>query len=318
MNQNDDKNQYDISVIIATCDRARGLETTLDHLRRQETEGISWELIVVDNGSTDDTQSVLDRAHEHFALVSIYEPISGKSRCINRALDVARGKLLVFTDDDVELTPAWLSAMYRASKRYVKYGIFCGPVVAKFPPDMPAWLREHWFSVVAFGNWVPEEPEGPLTKMPCGANYAIRASAIDGLRFDTTLGPQKGKSPMGEESEFISRLLHRGQRIIYIPSVPVKHAVPSNHTELSWLFTRAFRYGRGIARAFPRTSWIKLFGAPISLLYNIPILFGRYLLSRLSSAQARFETGIRFYMDWGELYEYYFSSSEDEQPVDSQ
>lgn len=310
MNQHDDKKQLDISVIIATCDRARGLETTLDHLRRQEVEGLSWELIVIDNGSTDDTQAVLDRARGDFALVNIYEPISGKSRCINRALDVARGRLLVFTDDDVELTPAWIATMHRASKRYVKYAIFCGPVVAKFPPEMPAWLREHWFSVVAFGNWIPEEPEGPLTKMPCGANYAVRASAVAGLRFDTTLGPQKGKSPMGEESKFISRLLHQGERIIYVPSVPVKHSVPSKHTELSWLFTRAFRYGRGIGHAFPR--------APIRLLYGVPIRLTRYLLSRLSSTQIRFETGIRFYMDWGELYEYCFSRSEESRPAGSQ
>jgi GT2 family glycosyltransferase len=304
MNQGDSRTTLDISVLIATYNRARQLEATLNDLCRQQTDGFQWEVIAIDNGSTDDTQSVLKRASERLELVTLYEPISGKSRCLNKAFEIARGKLLVFTDDDVHLVPTWLALLFRASQCYIKYSIFCGPVIPDYPPDIPTWLRDHWFSLVAYAHWVPEEPEGPLTRLPCGPNYAVRASALNGLRFDETIGAMKGNPPLGEETKFVLQLLDRGERIVYLPAASVTHAVPRQHTELSWLLTRAFRHGRANARIFAGSGSAQTSGVPINLLYSIPRTLARYLSSLWSDEQTRFERGIRFYICMGELYEF--------------
>ena len=82
----------EVSVIIASRNHARSLESTLADLQRQQVEGIAWELIVVDNGSDDDTPSVLERAGERLPLIVINEPEPGQNRARNRALEIARGE----------------------------------------------------------------------------------------------------------------------------------------------------------------------------------------------------------------------------------
>jgi glycosyltransferase involved in cell wall biosynthesis len=305
--------KLDLSVIIATCNRARGLESTLNHLMKQDVEGLKWEVIVVDNGSTDDTAEVLKRASQHLPVVSIYEPESGKNRALNRALDVARGELYVFTDDDVKPSDGWLSQLIRASRRYVKYSIFCGPIIPEYPDGMPDWMREHPFSIVAFGNWSYPEPEGPLAQTPCGANYALKAKVVGDLRFRLDLGPQAKSAPMGDETEFIHRLLERGERVIYVPTATISHHVHKNQTEMKWLLARAFRHGRGLARIVPDEDSFRLLGVPAYLWLRVPMALGRFWLSYLRNARDRFEWGIRLYRDWGQLYEYRLGISDPRQ-----
>ena len=301
--------RLDLSVIIATFNRARGLQTTLDHLMRQDVEGIRWEVIVVDNGSTDDTAAVLAGASERLPIVPIYEPGSGKNRALNRALDVARGELYVFTDDDVEPGDGWLMQLFRASRRYVKYSIFCGPIIPEYPDEAPVWMREHPFSVVAFGNWSHPEPEGPLAETPCGANYALKAKAVGDMRFRLDLGPQAKSAPMGDETEFIHRLLAQGERVVYVPTATISHHVHKNQIEMKWLLTRAFRHGRGLARIVPDRDSFRLLGVPAYLWLRVPLALARFWLSHLRDARERFEWGIRLYRDWGQFYEYRLGGS---------
>src|SRR5262249_40881666 len=136
----DPRIKLNISVLIATRDRAKLLENTLDHLHKQVMPGLSWEVMVVDNGSTDDTSSVLERAREKLPLVSLYEPIPGKNRSLNKALKHAQGELLVFTDDDVSPSTEWLAELCRASRQYRDYNLFCGPIYLSYPPDKPDWF----------------------------------------------------------------------------------------------------------------------------------------------------------------------------------
>jgi|RhiMethySRZTD1v2_1073278.scaffolds.fasta_scaffold123976_3 L-malate glycosyltransferase len=299
----------DLSLIIATRNRARSLESTLERLWRQQPEGACWEVIVVDNGSVDDTPQVIERASKRLPIVALYEPAPGINRSLNRALDAARGDLLVFTDDNVEPSPGWLGELYRASRERNGYNIFCGPIVPNYPEGTPDWLTSHRFSVMAFGSWSFDKPEGELRVTPCGANYAIRASALGRLRFRADLGAQQKRSPLGGETELLHRLFRRGERVIYVPTAVVGHDVQERQTRLGWLFNRAFRYGRGrgfLAREIKRPH---LLGAPTHLWSKIPVAMAEFLLSvllipfNLRVPFDRFEWGIRLFSDCGEFYQ---------------
>jgi glycosyltransferase involved in cell wall biosynthesis len=104
-----------VSVVIATKDRARYVERALEALRRQD-DAVPFEVIVVDNGSTDDTTGVVERAAKSatapIRLLSEREPNRGKAR--NRALKAASGEIVAFCDDDVAIPPQWVAAHARA------------------------------------------------------------------------------------------------------------------------------------------------------------------------------------------------------------
>lgn len=131
--------RVDVSVIIATRNRAALLAATLSHLARQEVGTTTWEVVVVDNGSVDDTAGVLRSASEALPLITLNEPAPGKNKAMNRALAAARGALLLFSDDDVLAEPDWIAEMAAAAGRWPGDDVFGGEVRLAFPDDTPAW-----------------------------------------------------------------------------------------------------------------------------------------------------------------------------------
>lgn len=257
----------DLSVLVATRDRAGSLARTLESLAAQAASDLDWELLVVDNGSVDETPSVLERFKATLPLVALSEPSPGKNRALNRALESTRGRLLVFTDDDVIVSPGWLRALARAGERWPAAAIFGGPIEPVFPPDTAAWIRDPAFVLAseAFGA-KPRSVEGYTDELPFGANLALRASVFEALRFDEAVGPVAGTSyAQGSEYELLTRLRGRGERVVHVPDAQVAHVILPHQVELEWLFGRAERIGRGSARVkgkrVPRTpvGWIPLF-----------------------------------------------------------
>lgn len=257
----------ELSVLIATRDRAASLARTLDSLVAQVLPGVDWELLVVDNGSCDETGTVLARYSPALPLVVLGEPRAGKNRALNHALGHARGRLLVFTDDDVIASPNWLGALAAAAERFPAASAFGGPIEPLFPPETPGWLRDPDFILAseAFGA-KPRSSEGYTEALPFGANLALRASVFEDLRFDEAIGPVAAASyPQGSEYELLARLRQRGARFVHVPDAKVEHVILPHQVELDWLLGRAERIGRGSARVkrkrVPRTvfGWLPLF-----------------------------------------------------------
>jgi glycosyltransferase involved in cell wall biosynthesis len=255
----------DASVIFATRDRGSLLTQTLAHLGRQTAGDLGWELIVVDNGSTDETPSVLARAAERLPLQALHEPSPGKNRALNRALAVARGELLIFTDDDVIADPGWIASMVAAARRWPDATIFGGRVLLAFPPGTPGWLQEPLHGAMNFARYAPPEPEGPTSHLPNGPNFAVRARALGGLRYREDIGPQAGAAyAMGSETELIARLRAQGAAMVYVPSATVQHVVQAGQLTDRYLLGRSYRLGRGQVRSRQshHEAGAFLFGAP--------------------------------------------------------
>jgi len=130
----------EMSVVIATKDRQRYLERTLASLREQ-AGAPSFEVIVVDNGSTDGTRSVVDaRAGGGFPVSYVSEPQPNRGKARNRGVDAARGEYVLFCDDDVQLPAGWLAAhraAHRAGERVVNGPILNVESYARRPAPRP-------------------------------------------------------------------------------------------------------------------------------------------------------------------------------------
>ncbi len=237
-----------LTVLLAVRSAEATLPVTLAVLAEVREPPGGWRVVVVDNGSTDATATLLERAAETLHLVRVVEPVPGKNRALNRGLREVRGDLVVLTDGDVAPGPGWLEALRRAADRQPDFTVFGGPILPRWPSDPPAWLRplplDPLFSVR------PPLPEGPVDpRRVFGPNMAIRTRVFDeGVRFDEAIGPNARSYAMGSETELLLRLARAGHRAWHCPDAVVEHIVREDQLTREWVRSRAVLYGRGAYR----------------------------------------------------------------------
>jgi L-malate glycosyltransferase len=238
-----------LTVLMATRNGSRTLPGVLDaYTRLQAPEG-GWKLVVVDNGSTDETREIVSSFATRVPVTYLFEEELGKNIALNRGLSLLEGDLAVFTDDDAFPNPDWLCALRRAADVHREYMMFGGVVRARFEHQPPCWI-----------DWAPHGPcfaasdpklsEGPTDFWSLfGPNMAIRAEVFQsGIRFDPSIGPRGRNYAMGSETELTRRLSGLGLKAWHVPNARVEHLVRDHQMRKSWVFKRAVRYGRGMFR----------------------------------------------------------------------
>lgn len=223
-------------------------------------------LIVVDNGSTDQTSQVLHQFEsKKFPLQVIVEPNQGLSLCRNRAIDAADGDFLIWTDDDVSVSPTWLVSYASAFSRQRDASFWGGPILPLLPDGAPTWVVENMETLS--GCFAHRELGATAFKfstslLPYGANFAVRTSVQKKFRFDTTLG-RKGESlDGGEETEMLFRLLTEGYSGYWVPEASLDHLVDSARLTEPWIREYYQSQGRAMVRSQKpwtrRVWWLKL------------------------------------------------------------
>jgi glucosyl-dolichyl phosphate glucuronosyltransferase len=244
-----------ISVILCTYNRCNSLRVALESVCKSVVpDSVSWELLVVDNNSTDETRGVCrDFSNRFPSLIRyIFEPTQGKSNALNTGVAQAGGAILVFVDDDVTVESTWLANLTEPliNGGWIGSG---GRVVRAWTNKPPDWLavegryeRMAW-PLVAFD--LGSEPS-ELKLSPCGTNMAFRSEAFEtyGL-FRTDLGPH---THLGmhtcDDSEFANRLLNSGRPLRYQPSAVVYHPVSEERVTKEYFLGWWFNFGRANAR----------------------------------------------------------------------
>jgi glycosyltransferase involved in cell wall biosynthesis len=242
-----------VAVIICTWNRARLLDQTLEHLGLMELPpGATWEVLVVNNNCTDDTDAVLARHAGRLPLRRLFEPQPGKAHAANRAIAGTAADLLLWTDDDVHVPVHWLGAYVAAARAWPRAGFFGGPVEPLFSTIPPRWLARHLNVVRAAYAVVDHGPEVRLLRA-CetvyGANMAVRRSALGESRFDGRLGPCRKTEIRGEESALIECLQAAGHDGVWVGAAPVRHYIPPERLTADYLW----RYFVGLGRTEIRT-----------------------------------------------------------------
>ncbi len=237
------------SVIVPTRNRADRLDACLAALAHQTLPAEQFEILVVDNGSTDATaERITLWADRRPGLQRVEAPEPGVSRARNAGIAAARGELLAFVDDDAVPEPSWLATLLRAYDRWPRVGAACGRARLRLERRPPSWygdFSETWYSAMDFG------PTARLlldpNEVPWSLNLSVRAALAREIGgFPEALGRVDGNLQSGEEFPFVSAVRATGMRIAYEPDAVVWHAVPAERLRLRWLVRRAWTEGRSI------------------------------------------------------------------------
>lgn len=240
--QMDASDGVDLSIILPTRNRAAKLAVTLEYLRALHVPPrYKCEIVVVDNGSTDETALVCQGYADNSSIPfrREYVPTPGLSRARNAGIRASRGRILAFLDDDIHPMPDWLIVIaheFNAAPSLLS--MLCGRVELQNPDDLPMSIRRmenrKYFTEVDDAFY-----------MSAGGNFAARRSLFDRIGlFDTEFGPGS-RFYAAEDVELAYRAWRKGENILYVPEMFVLHDHGRSTPESQFNLTRAYVWGRG-------------------------------------------------------------------------
>lgn len=270
-----------ISVLICTYNRARLLRETLGALQAlMPPPGVTTDIVVVDNNSTDDTGAVIDASARSgpFPVVHLHESRQGKSFALNHGLACADGDILALTDDDVLPSANWLCRIADAF-RHSDITFTFGKVLPRWsclpPPELlTPKAQDIWgpLAIVDYGDTAADYvPESHGQRLPVGANLAFARDAlvqIGGWRTD--LGKVNNTLISGEDHEIFMRLRRHGLYAgYYDPGNAVRHYVPG--ARLTRRYFRRWFFWHGKTQALMLTDLFpELDLAHVPSIANVP------------------------------------------------
>jgi glucosyl-dolichyl phosphate glucuronosyltransferase len=245
--------QLKLSVILPTYNRADSLERALSALLRQSADFGSYEVIVVDNNSTDRTAAAVT-GHDDRRLRLITEPRQGLSYARNAGIAAARAAVVAFTDDDVEVAPDWVDTIVAMLARHRDIEGVGGRVLPAWEGGRPQWLtREHWAPLALQDHGDARrifDRANPIGLI--GANVAFRRRVFDRVgSFSPAVQRVKDGIGSTEDHELLTRLYASGGRMLYCPRMLVMARVPGDRCARR--YHRRWHEGHGRFYALMRT-----------------------------------------------------------------
>ena len=242
-----------ISLVLCCHNSAQRLPQTLAHLSSQQMiDHVPWEVIVVDNASTDGTTQAALRcwpSNSPFAVRIVQEPRLGLSYARYRGFREAQYAIVSFVDDDNWISGDWVQVTVEVMSRHPEVGACGGASEAVYESDPPWWF-EQYKDCYAVGPQANEEGDITMTRgFLWGAGLSVRKVAWQRLvnnGFRSLLVGRQGSSPSsGEDSELCYALRLAGWRLWYDPRLRLRHFVSA--PRLEWNYLRRLYRGFGAA-----------------------------------------------------------------------
>lgn len=236
-----------ISVIICTYNRDKYIYNVLKSLADNTLPYQEYEIVLINNNSTDRTAAECDRFHTNFPHIRFRyftEHKQGLSHARNRGIQEAEGDMLVFIDDDAFTSPNYLSNLKKHLSQHADLNAFGGKIV----PAFETGETPRWYSAIS-SSFVSALDKGRQVKKfngkgyPIGANMGFYKKSLEltGV-FETSLGRNKNNMLGGEEKDLFNRFKKKGLNIYYLPDVAVKHMIPPHRTTYRYIA----QLGKGI------------------------------------------------------------------------
>ncbi len=240
--------KVDVSIIIATYNRASLLRETLESFFSIDTRGIEYELIVVDNNSNDNTASIATEFVSRSKRMEVVkEAVQGLSSARNRGIEAAHGNIIAFIDDDVEFGREWLKEII---KPFRDPSVWC--VTGKVRPygeiNTPTWLPSNLNFLLSVNDYGNSRKILSGKEKPIGCNMAFRKEVFESVgTFDPNLGRIGNKLTGGEEVLIYIKMRGLGRKAIYSPEAIVLHKIEN---KLSKEYVLDYAYWLGVSESY--------------------------------------------------------------------
>lgn len=249
-----------LSVIIPTRNRAASLDVALKSVQSQVFPEAEFEILVIDNGSTDGTRQVVDSLRQSSGNVRyFFDPTPGLHVGRHRGLKEAQGEVLVYADDDIEATSTWLEAIHECFQT-PRVALVGGNNYPKFEDTPPAWLQKLWRKPAYGGQAIPslsvlqlpagQRPVSPFSVWGC--NFSIRRDVLlDAGGFHPDSMPDEHIRFRGDgETHVSAHVAKAGLNCLFDSRASVHHAVPKSRMTFEYFRKRAFN--QGVSDSFSR------------------------------------------------------------------
>jgi glycosyltransferase involved in cell wall biosynthesis len=239
-----------VSAVICTLNRADYLRKAIKSLANQSLESGAYEILVVDNRSTDNTKAVVTEEFAHISnLHYIYEPVLGLSQARNTGWQHAKGAYVAYLDDDAIANSCWLEQIVQAFETIKPQpGCVGGKVEPIWEAPRPDWLPDELLPFLTVVDWSNTPIILGEDQYIAGANMAFPKFLLEAVEgFHVNLG-RKGKSLLSNEELLLrNKLQEKNYEIYYDPKIAVKHHVSASRLAKSWFLKRT--YWQGVSEA---------------------------------------------------------------------
>lgn len=222
-----------LSVIICTYNRDKYIYNLLKSIAENTLSKAKYEIVLVNNKSTDATEMECNRFcadYDDVVFRYFIETNQGLSYARNRGIQEAKGKVVVYVDDDATINTEYLTTYYQFFNANTNVYAAGGPILPVYETEEPKWMSHYTRQLITgklyMGNVVKEFTKGAF---PGGGNAAYRKSVFDkvGL-FNVDLG-RKGTSLIGaEEKDLFDKMTAQGIKFFYLPKAILYHIIPAS------------------------------------------------------------------------------------------
>ena len=255
-----------LSVVLCTYNRAESLRHTLDLLALLRVpSGLAVEFVVVDNNSTDKTRAVCEEFANSAQAPVLYcfEPVPGLSHARNHGVAKARGDVVLFTDDDIDVSADWLEEYHSTYLRYGADAVF-GRITPDWGQVRPDWFHPKLGAIYGFLDYGDQEQVVSSRRQEFfGANFSVRRSLLEAIgAFDTSLGRTPDALYISEERKVFLELINRRCTIVYNPALHVRHRVSDVMKSRSYVKKYYRDTAVSLLHMTPRSTKRALLGVP--------------------------------------------------------
>jgi glycosyltransferase involved in cell wall biosynthesis len=232
-----------ISIVVCTYNREKYLPKMLESVANQNCSKNDFELILVNNKSTDDTESIAEKFRDQNQNIQYHyflEIQQGLSYARNRGIKESKGEFIVFIDDDAFLEENYvieLKQYLETSEELIGFG---GKIYPFLECELPKWMSKYLSTLMSIIDLGDEVKQFSRSKYPIGANMGVSRKVIDKIGvFNESLGRTGTSMLGGEEKDFFFRIKEAGIPIYYFPKMLVHHVIPAKRLTVEFIKKQA-------------------------------------------------------------------------------
>lgn len=238
-----------VSVVVCTYNREKYIGETLEHLVNQSSSKELYEVIIINNNSTDGTEEIcqkLIKRHPGVNWEYINEKNQGHTFARNAGIKASSGALIAFIDDDAFVEGNYVEEIIDFFSKHPKVKAAGGKITPRYETSEPEWMSPYLLPLVSALDMGIRPKPFKRGKFPIGANMVYREAVFREYgTFDVNFGRRGTGLEGGDEKELIYRLQDKAEQVYYVPAIHVSHIIPGRRLQMDYIKGLA----EGVARS---------------------------------------------------------------------